>query len=156
MPGAVKNVVIVIKGIKCCWNGSDKIVKKKQQPPYAGFHTTPRRQCVSKITIRTPQGSPQNLLTRTRPGSCKDEDKNDRFARTCAIEMHMRMSEERFYAIIFSGNAADQGGDKSFVQASTVGMHMDMSHDQFYPKILRTQNKKKLCASLRTRIARTI
>ena len=47
----------------------------------------------------------------------------------CAVEMHMDISQEPFYARIYKEKAVpqDQDRDQHFVQACSIKMHMDIS-----------------------------
>ena len=64
-------------------------------------------------------------------------DVRARFARACAVAMHMDMSQEPVYAKIVRENAPPQDRDKRFVRACPVEMHMDMSQQPSYAQIYR-------------------
>ena len=52
-----------------------------------------------------------------------------RFAQACANEMRMDMSEESFFARIYTKFAAPHSLGERIARACVVEMHMDMSHN---------------------------
>ena len=79
----------------------------------------------------------------------RSKDRDPQFAQACAIEMHMDMSQEPFYARIYKKNAVPQTCAARFVRAQ---MHMDMSKKPFYEGKCRTPEvRRAFCASLRNR-----
>ena len=79
----------------------------------------------------------------------RSKDRDPQFAQACAIEMHMDMSQEPFYARIYKKNAVPQTCAARFVRAQ---MQMDMSQKPFYEGKCRTPEvRRAFCASLRNR-----
>ena len=65
-----------------------------------------------------------------------------RFARACAVEMHMDMSEEAFCAEIYRGNAGPISPGHNFVRACAIEINMDMSQDVFCAEVYREDAKR--------------
>ena len=62
--------------------------------------------------------------------------RGQRFARACAIEMHMdNVTRGIFYAEIYKENAGRFSRGQRFVRACAVEMHMDMSQEPFCAEI---------------------
>ena len=86
----------------------------------------------------------------------RSQDRDPHFVRACAVEMHMDMSEEpffafyAFYARIYRKNAAPEGLGARFVPACTSDMHMDMSDELCYARM---PVRRTFCAILRNRKA---
>ena len=53
------------------------------------------------------------------------QDRNNHFARACAVEMYLDMPQEPFYARILRENDAPQDHDNRFARACTVELHVD-------------------------------
>ena len=64
---------------------------------------------------------------------CHSQDNDTHLVRACAVEMHVRMSqetsEEPLYTEIYRKNATAQNADTHFVRACAVEMHVHMSQE---------------------------
>ena len=56
----------------------------------------------------------------------RDQERDNRFERACAIEIHMTISQEIFHARIYRESAAAQDCDAEFARACAVEMHRDL------------------------------
>ena len=55
--------------------------------------------------------------------------------RACAVEMHMDLSQEQFFAKICRETSGCQFRAPRFMRACAVEVHMDFSQEQFFAKI---------------------
>ena len=92
------------------------------------------------------------LLCENLQGKCGppdgSRDRGPHFARACAIEMYMDMSQDPSYARITKGGAAPDGSrDRRprFERAWAVEMHMDMSQEPSYARTYK-QNAERAWA----------
>ena len=60
------------------------------------------------------------------------QSRDTRFARACAVEVHMDISEEPCCAEIYRGNAARLAHGQRFVRACAIEMDMDSSQEPFF------------------------
>ena len=56
------------------------------------------------------------------------------FVRACAVEKHVKMSQEQLYEEIYGKNAALQNRTAHFVLACVVERHVKMSHKSHFMK----------------------
>ena len=67
----------------------------------------------------------------------RSQDREAHFARACAIEMHIDMSQEPFCMELFRKSAVRQSGDTRFAQACAIETNMDISQEPFCIEICR-------------------
>ena len=88
--------------------------------------------------------------------NAKHVSRGHHFVPACAVDMHMDMSQEAFFAEIYRENAKRESRGQHFVRACTVDMHMDMSQEAFCAEIKKKGTRihgPPICASLRSRHA---
>ena len=73
-----------------------------------------------------------NIMMLEEEEEDRSHDRNPQFVQACAVEMHMDMSQEPFYAEMYKKNAAPQDRAADFVQSCAVEVPWDMSQELFY------------------------
>ena len=73
------------------------------------------------------------------PGVVKDreQDRDAHCARACALQIHMDISREQFYARVTGKMPLPENLGLRFLRACTVEMHMDIAEEPFYTRILK-------------------
>ena len=121
---------------------------------------------VRKITRKTPDAHPaasmwcepaqskcirtchKRHFVRKFTGKCRKLIPQQAFCATCAVEMHMDMSQEAFCAEIYRENAGPLIPQQAFCATCAVEMHMDMSQEAFVRKFTRKTPDANPAASM--------
>ena len=64
-----------------------------------------------------------------------DQNRTADFVRACAVETHVKISQEPLYTEIYRKNAADQNRAADFVRACAVETHAKISQERLYTAI---------------------
>ena len=64
-----------------------------------------------------------------------DQNRAADFVRACAVETHVKISQEPLYTEIYRKNAADQNRAADFVRACAVETHAKISQERLYTAI---------------------